>query len=142
MSTERRLVALCESAHLRTWIEAEIADVVASRHYAPSVAGVLGALGRGGASKCELLVLDLDLMSAPFVYELHTGLEERWWGGRIIGLGSVRGVHRRYLEIECAVPRPFGSESLRTIVAGAELQDADCVDTQPLIAWPSQRGGS
>ncbi len=140
MSPERRLVALCDSAHLKSWIEGEVGDLVASRHYAPTVRGVLGALGRGGASKCELLVLDLDLLAAPGVYDLHTGLEELWWHGTMIGLGSLRGLHRRYLEIERSIPRPFGSEALRALVARSDFHDHECGgDTQPLVAWPTGR---
>jgi hypothetical protein len=121
-----RLVALCASAHLRTWIEREVADVVSWRRYAATVAELVEVLSRGGASRSELLVLDLDLLTAPYTYELKTGIEERWWNGTIVGLGSLRGVHRRHLSIDRTIDRPFGSEALR-----AYVERSDGCDTQP-----------
>jgi len=121
-----RLVALCASGHLRRWIEGEVADLVTSRLYAASVTELVDVLSRGGASKSELLVLDLDLLSPPHTFELKTGLEERWWNGTIVGLGSLRGVHRRYLSIDRTIDRPFGSESLR-----AYVERSESCDTQP-----------
>lgn len=132
MSKDRRLVALCASAHLRSWIEAEISDLVAWRLYAASVSELVPLLTRGGASQSELLVLDLDLLSATYTTELEAGLEERWWNGKIIGLGGLRGVHRRHLSIERTIDRPFGSETLRAIVEGTEG-----ADTQPIVEWPN-----
>ena len=111
-----RLVALCASAHLRSWIEGEVCDLVASRVYAANVGELVDAVSRGGASSSELLVLDLDLLSPPHTFELKAALEERWWNGTIVGLGSLRGVHRRYLSIDRMLHRPFGSEALRAYV--------------------------
>jgi hypothetical protein len=140
MSTER-LVALCTSAHLRSWIEAEIGDLVTNRFYAPTVTELVAILARGGASSSELMVLDLDVLTAPSTFELKAGLEERWWNGTIVGLGSLRGVHRRYLSIDRTIDRPFGSEALR-----AYVECAEGVDTQPIVNWPDgysrKRNGS
>ena len=133
-----RLVALCASAHLRSWIEGEVGDLVTARAYAASVTELVGVLSKGGASRDELLVLDLDLLSPPSTFELKAGLEERWWHGTIVGLGALRGVHRRYLSIDRTIDRPFGSEALR-----AYVQCSDGVDTQPMVSWPngwSKRG--
>jgi len=131
-----RLVALCTSAHLRSWIEGEVADLVTSRHYAPTVADVTAVLAKGGASKAELLVLDLDLLSPPYTFELKAGLEERWWSGTIVGLGTARGIHRTYLELDRVLPRPLGSEALR-----AYVERSDGCDTQPIVTWPTGRSG-
>ena len=125
MSTER-IVALCASAHLRTWIEREVADLVTWRVFAPSVGELVNELSKGGASRDELLVLDLDMLTAPWTFQLKSGLEERWWNGTIVGLGSLRGVHRRHLSIDRTIDRPFGSESLRAYVERPESED-----TQP-----------
>jgi hypothetical protein len=125
MSTER-LVALCAGAHLRSWIEGETADLVGSRAYAATVPELVALVGRGGASAGELLVLDLDMLTAPWTFELKSALEDRWWKGTMVGLGTVRGVHRRYLSIERAIGRPLGSEALRAIV---ERTDED--ETKP-----------
>lgn len=132
MSTER-LVALCASAHLRSWIEAEIGDLVTWRFYAPTVTELVELLARGGASRSELMVLDLDMLTAPYTFELKTGLEERWWNGTIVGLGRLRGMHRRYLSIDRTIDRPLGSESLR-----AYVECSDGVDTQPMVSWPNR----
>lgn len=128
---ERRLVALCASARLRSWIEAEVSDLVALRVYAPSVRELIELLSRGGASESELIVLDLDLVTAPQTVELEAGLEERWWNGKIIGLGALRGVHRRHLSIDRTLDRPLGSEALRAFVQCSEGED-----TRPLVDWP------
>jgi hypothetical protein len=128
--SDRRVVALCAGSYLRSWIEAEISDVVGARVYALTVEETIAALGRGGGSRHDLLVLDLDLVGAAQVRDLQAGIEEKWWNGMIIGLGAVRGIHRRYLDIERVIPRPFGSETLRAIV---ERADGDRRDTQPMI---------
>jgi hypothetical protein len=132
MSIERRLVALCASARLRSWIEAEVSDLVKARFYASTVRELVELLTRGGASESELIVLDLDLLSAPQTLELEAGLDERWWHGKIVGLGSVRGVHRRHLSIDRALDRPLGSEALRAYVESSETSD-----TQPIVEWPN-----
>ena len=133
MSMERRLVALCESARLRSWIEAEVSDLVTSRFFAPTVRELIALLTRGGASESELMVLDLDLLSAPQTLELEAGLDERWWQGKIVGLGALRGVHRRHLAIDRTLDRPLGSEALRAYVEASDSSS----DTQPIVEWPS-----
>jgi len=130
MSAERRVIALCAGSYLRSWIEAEISDLVGSRVYVEAVGQVIAALGRGGASRHEVLVLDLDMLQAAEVRDLQAGIEVRWWNGMIVGLGVARGLHRRYLDIERVIPRPFGSEALRAII---ERADPDRRDTQPMI---------
>ena len=132
MSKERRLVALCTSAHLRSWIEGEVSDLVTFRLYAPTVSELIALLSRGVASKPELIVLDLDLLSAPSTVVLQAALDERWWDGTIIGLGSVRGVHQRHLKLDHTIGRPFGSEALRSVIDGS-----DGSDTQPIVEWPA-----
>jgi len=132
MTTER-LVALCASAHVRSWIEAEIGDLVTWRFYAPTVTELVALLARGGASRSELLVLDLDVLTAPYTFELRTGLDERWWNGTIVGLGGLRGVHRRYLSVDRTIVRPLGSESLR-----AYVECSEGADTQPMVTWPNR----
>ena len=130
MLAERRVVALCAGSYLRSWIEAEVSDIVSARVYALTVEDALAALGRGGGSRAELLLLDLDLVGAAEVRELQAGIEMKWWNGMIIGLGAARGLHRRYLEIEHVIARPFGSEALRATV---ERIDPDRQDTAPMI---------
>ena len=130
MSTER-LVALCSSAHLRSWIDAEVGDLVSVRVYAPEVPEMIALLTRGGASRSELLVLDMDLLSAPHTMQLKAALEERWWDGTLVALGTPRNVHRRFLSIDRTINRPLGSESLRAYIECAEGND-----TNPIVAWP------
>ena len=130
MSAERRVIALCAGSYSRSWIEAEVADLVGARVYVDSVAELVATLGRGGASRHELLVLDLDLLQAADVRDLQAAIEANWWNGMIVGLGAPRGIHRRYLEIERVIARPLGSEALRAIV---EKIDLDRRDTLPII---------
>ncbi|HEY6035390.1 MAG TPA: hypothetical protein VIV58_14050 [Kofleriaceae bacterium] len=139
METERRLVALCSSAQLRTWIEAEVGDLVSKRAYAADVGELIGLLSRGGASRSELLVLDLDLLSAPLTVGLKLGIEDRWWNGTILAIGTQRTMHRRYLTIAHTIGRPLGSEALRAFIECSEGED-----TQPVVDWPhlKKRNGS
>lgn len=130
MFAERRVIALCAGSYSRSWIEAEVADLVGARVYVEAMHELVAALGRGGASRHELLVLDLDRLQAAELRDLQAAIETRWWNGMIVGLGAVRGIHRRYLEIERVIPRPLGSEALRAIV---EKMDPDRRDTQPMI---------
>jgi hypothetical protein len=140
MLTERRLVALCTSAHLRSWIEAEVGDLVGTRAYAADVSELIKLLARGGASRAELLVLDLDLLTAPYTVGLKLGLEDRWWNGTTVGIGRPRDMHRRFLRLDRTIARPLGSETLRAYVECAEGDD-----THPVVAWPTallkKRGG-
>ena len=131
MLTERRLVALCSSVHPRSWIEAEVADIVSMRLYAPEVPELIKLMSRGGASRSELLVLDMDLLSAPHTMQLRTGIDDRWWNGTLVALGTPRSVHRRFLSIDRTINRPLGSETLRAYVECA-AQD----ETNPIVAWP------
>lgn len=131
MQMERRLVALCSSVQLRTWIEAEVSDLVGQRAYAADVGELVGLLARGGASRAELLVLDLDLLSPPHTVGLKLGIEDRWWNGTIVAIGAERTMHRRYLAIARTIGRPLGSEALRAFV---ECSEGD--DTHPIIEWP------
>ncbi len=131
MRTERRLVALCSSAQLRSWIEAEVGDLVSERVYAADLGALIKVLSRGGASREELLVLDLDLLPGPYVVGLKLALEERWWNGTIVGIGTPRAIHQRYLTLERAITRPLGSEALRACI---EYREGD--DTHPIVSWP------
>ena len=140
MEMERRLVALCSSVQLRSWIEAEVSDLVSQRAYAADVSELIQLLTRGGASQSELLVLDLDLLSAPHTVGLKLGIEERWWNGTIVAIGMQRSMHRRYLSIAHTIGRPLGSEALRAFV---ECSEGD--DTHPIVQWPQdlkKRNGS
>jgi hypothetical protein len=132
MEMDRRLVALCTSVQLRSWIEAEVHGLVSQRSYAADVGELIGLLTRGGASQSELLVLDLDLLSPPHTVGLKLGIEERWWNGTIVAIGMQRSMHRRYLTIAHTIGRPLGSESLRAIVERSESDE-----TQPVVEWPS-----
>jgi hypothetical protein len=131
MEMERRLVALCSSVQLRSWIEAEVNGLVSHRAYASEVSELINLLTRGGASQSELLVLDLDLLSPQHTVGLEVGIEERWWNGTIVAIGMQRSMHRRYLSIAHTIGRPLGSESLRAIVESTESED-----TQPVMPWP------
>lgn len=131
MQMDRRLVALCSSVQLRSWIEAEVSGLVSQRSYAADVGALIGLLTRGGASQSELLVLDLDLLSPAHTVGLKLGIEERWWNGTVIAIGMQRSMHLRYLTIAHTIGRPLGSESLRSIV---ECSDGE--DTHPIVQWP------
>lgn len=131
MQTEQRLVALCSSVQLRTWIEAEVGDLISQRVYAADVGELVGLLARGGASRSDLMVLDLDLLSPPLTVGLKLAIEDRWWNGTIVAIGTQRSMHRRYLAIAQTIGRPLGSEALRAFVRSSEGED-----TRPLVNWP------
>lgn len=121
-NTDTRSVALCNHPTLKTWIEAEIGDLVRWRLYAATVADALKRLTRGESSKSETLLLDIDLMNAAATLELAGGL---------VAVGNARGMHRRYLSIDHSIERPLGSEALR-----AYIENGDRNDTQPIVSWP------
>ncbi|HSN30570.1 MAG TPA: hypothetical protein VLT45_29995 [Kofleriaceae bacterium] len=125
------MVALCTSAQLRSWIEAEVGDLVSERLYAPDVGELVKLLSRGGASRSELLVLDLDLLPGPYTVGLKLALEDHWWNGTIVGIGTPREIHQRYLTLERTISRPLGSEALRACM---EYREGD--DTHPFVSWP------
>jgi len=141
MLTERRMVALCTSVQLRNWIEAEVGDLVSLRLYAGDLSEVIELLARGGASSSELLVLDLDLLSAAHTVGLKLGIDDRWWNGTIIAIGGQRSMHRRYLPIDHTISRPLGSEALRAVI-----ERSDGEDTHPIVDWrrdrPNKRNGA
>ena len=128
---ERRVVALCGRPTLRSWVEAEIGDFVRWRLYATTVGDMMKLLTRGDGSHSELLLLDMDLMTAPSTFVLANGLDERWWRGTIVALGATREMHRRYLTFDRAFERPFGSEALRTYIEKGQSET-----TQPIVSWP------
>ena len=130
-NTDTRSVALCNHPTLKTWIEAEIGDLVRWRLYAATVADALKRLTRGESSKSETLLLDIDLMNAAATLELAGGLDQRWWSGAVVAVGNARGMHRRYLSIDHSIERPLGSEALR-----AYIENGDRNDTQPIVSWP------
>ncbi|MEP6860839.1 MAG: hypothetical protein ABJE66_09480 [Deltaproteobacteria bacterium] len=104
---------------------------MSQRSYATDVSELIELLTRGGASQSELLVLDLDLLSAPHTVGLELGIEDRWWNGTIVAIGTQRSMHRRYLTIAHTIGRPLGSEALRAFV---ECSEAD--ETHPIVQWP------
>ncbi|HET9990034.1 MAG TPA: hypothetical protein VFQ65_15995 [Kofleriaceae bacterium] len=119
---------------MRNWIEAEVGDLVSRRLYAADVSALIDLLARGGASRSELLVLDLDLLSAPHTVGLKLGIEDRWWNGTIVAIGSQRSMHRRNLTIEHTIGRPLGSEALRAVVEGSAGED-----THAMLVWRGEK---
>jgi len=125
-----RVVALCNRPTLKSWIEAEIRDLVRWRLYAPTIGDVMKLLTRGEASKSEMLLLDMEQMNAASTLELASALDQHWWSGVLVALGNARSMHRRYLTIDRSLDLPLGSEALRAYVEG------ESSDTQPNVTWP------
>lgn len=113
---------------MKTWVEGEVADIIAARQYALTIRGVVEALGRGLAGANDLLIVDLDDLPVDGIAELRAGIEACWWRGTLIGLGRERHRHARALKIAHTIPRPFGSEALRALVTSSSHRD-----TQPIL---------
>ena len=128
MSPDCSLIVHASHAAVKTWVEGEIGDIIASRRYVPTITGVVEALGRGLASANHLLIVDFDDLPADGIAELRAGIEACWWRGTLIGLGREQHRHARALKIAHTIPRPFGSEALRALVTSNSHRD-----TQPIV---------
>ena len=111
-----RLAIFARDAVARGWIEAELANQGYEREIAATVRELVYLLVAEGPQRPQVLIADLDGMSAADVLELHS-IRERGWFGSIIALGTVAQDLRTSLNIEHVLARPLQGGALRKALA-------------------------
>jgi len=80
-----------------------------------SVRGVVEALIDDPPPRPQVLVVDIDLLSAGELFELHAA-RDGGWTGTIIALGDVPNELRRSLGVDLALDRAFRAAALREAI--------------------------
>jgi hypothetical protein len=93
------------------WIESELSRANAGRQVASGIAGIVAALVDDPAPRPQILVVDLDSLTAVEILELHA-IRERGWTGTVVALGRVGPSLRRSLRVTRAIVAPFLAGSL------------------------------
>ena len=97
------------------WIDEELAGLKVTTQVARTPREIVRALVEDPPPHPQMLVADFDDLTAGDVLDLHS-IRERGWFGSVIALGNVADELRNSLNIERVLPRPLGSEVLRTAV--------------------------
>ena len=97
----------------RRWIEEELDDIGCAFYFAVSVADAFSALSEASG---QPFAVDVDRLTPMEFQELQM-LSDSGIARCFIALGNVTEVMDRKLRITHVVPRPFGSEKLRAIIA-------------------------
>lgn len=109
-----RVIAYSTSPDRMAWIEKELTSTFLT--IGRSISAVIGALIEDPAPRPAVLVIDLDLLSAGEILELHA-IREGGWTGAIIGIGKVPPSLRHSLNIEKLLRFPLVDDALRDAVA-------------------------
>ncbi|MGE5186385.1 MAG: hypothetical protein ACM31C_30225 [Acidobacteriota bacterium] len=103
------------------WIEEELAGEHVIVQVARTARDIVRALIQDPPPRAQLLVADLDAMSASDVLGVHA-IRDRGWFGSLIALGEVADELRGTLNIAHVLRRPLGSEGLRKAVTQLGLE--------------------
>ena len=106
-----RVIVYAPSAQRASWIDSELGRIDALVQIARSVAQIIEALVEDPPPRPQVLVVDLDAISAGDLLYLHL-IRERGWCGRIVGLGTAPQALRSSLGIERMLNTPFVRDSL------------------------------
>jgi hypothetical protein len=106
-----RVIVFAPAEQRAAWIDSELTRVDALVQIARSVEQIVGALVDDPPPRPQVLVVDLDAISAGDLLYLHL-IRERGWCGRIIGLGTAPQALRLSLGIERMLNTPFVRDSL------------------------------
>lgn len=106
-----RVIVYAPAEQRASWIDNELARVEALVQTARSVEQIISALIDDPPPRPQVLVVDLDAISAGDLLYLHQ-VRERGWCGRIIGLGTAPQALRSSLGIERMLNTPFVRDSL------------------------------
>jgi hypothetical protein len=106
-----RVIVFAPAEQRASWIDSEIARCDALVQIARSVEQIIGALVEDPPPRPQVLVVDLDAITAGDLMYLHL-IRERGWCGRIIGLGTAPPALRMSLGVERMLNTPFVQDSL------------------------------
>jgi hypothetical protein len=99
------------------WMENELARSGTPPQVARNIAHVVQLLtGMTDAPRPQLLVVDLDALTAGELFHLHR-IRELGWGGTLIVLGKIPMSLRASLGIDRAVPPPYVEDALTETVS-------------------------
>jgi hypothetical protein len=106
-----RVIVYAPSEQRASWIDSELERIDALVQIARSVEQIISALVDDPPPRPQVLVVDLDSITAGDLLYLHL-IRERGWCGRIIGLGTAPQALRSSLGIERMLNTPFVRDSL------------------------------
>lgn len=95
-----------------SWIDRELERTDTVVQIARSIAHIISATVDDPPPRPQILIIDIDGLSAGELLELHA-VRERGWCGTIIALGRAPAALRRSLAIGCVLGAPFIDDALR-----------------------------
>ena len=117
IESDIRAVAFSRVSERRRWIENELGRCGRPTLIPQSIAELVQILlGETGAPRPQLLVIDLDALTAGELFHLHR-IRERGWSGTLIVLGRVPPSLRVSLGVDRALLPPFVEDALSEVVA-------------------------
>jgi hypothetical protein len=116
-----RAIAYSPTPHRIKWIENELDRDGTMLQVSRNITGIVAALLDDPPPHPQILVLDLDGMSAGELMYLHVVREQGWFGS-IIALGKVPDLLRISLSIDQVLTPPFVRDSLRDAIAALHLR--------------------
>jgi hypothetical protein len=93
------------------WVEQELARGSTTIQVAAGVAEVVAALVEDSGPRPQILIIDLDALTAGELFHLHQ-IRELGWCGTIVALGAVPPSLRVSLKITRVIPPPFVEDAL------------------------------
>ena len=104
---------------VRRWVEEELADIGCAFYFAVTIDDAISALSEASG---QPFAVDIERLT-PMEFQDLQMLSDSRVARVFIALGNVTPVMRQKLRITHEVPRPFGSEKLRAIIAELEKRD-------------------
>ena len=121
-----RVLVYAPDPHCVNWIEQELVQQPVSVLTARTVAEVVRTLVEDPPPRPQILVADLDAMTAGELLHLHSVRDEGWFGS-VVALGDVPITLRLSLRIETVIIRPYPRGALRRHVLQATQHDANTI---------------
>jgi len=103
-------IVYAPSPDRRQWVERELAHGPTTVQVASDVAEVVSVLV-GDGPHAQMLVIDIDALSAGELLHVHQ-IREHGWCGTIVALGLVPPSLRHSLKVARAIPPPFVEAAL------------------------------
>jgi hypothetical protein len=118
LSIETRAVIYARLPERLRWMESETTRAGMPAQVALCVAQLVDVVvgERGRQSRPQLVIIDLDALSAGELFHLHR-IREFGWCGTLVALGKVPMSLRSSLGIDRTIPPPFTEDALREEIA-------------------------